>query len=230
MKIFAALHGQTDIDAEGRLQSVSDNPLNDIGRAQALEIAKAVASSGIEVIMSSPESRSTETAEIIAEHLGIDDSKVAKGVKLNERDYGDLEGKLISEVDIFALSCWEINASPPNGEEIRDTAVRVMTYMTDVVEIFKGMTILLIVPGNVLRTLFWYFEGLPDYNKDPFFKYDFATLYEFDTDKMPQETMDFDALISKLDPEGKAGKIHRDAVLSQSEIDSLINEMGITLD
>lgn len=224
MKIFAILHGQTDMNEKGLLQSRTDSPLSAEGKAQALEVAKELTGKGIDVIMAAPEIRSAETATIIAGHLGIDNSKIAKGLKLNERDYGDFEGHLISEVDSFALGSWEINAPTPNGEDIRTTAIRVTTYMNDMVEIFKDMTLLVIVSPNVMRTLFWYFKGLPDYGKDTFIKYKFGDIFEFDTEKMPSNSST--TVMETLDPDGNWD---RDRVLTQKEIDSMVKEMGITL-
>jgi broad specificity phosphatase PhoE len=230
LKIYAVLHGQTDMDTEGRLQSTTDLSLNERGEQQSLEIAMTLEDKDIDVIMASPEKRSTETAAIIAKHLKLDSSKIAKGMRLNERNYGELENKPISEVDMFALHCWEINAPTIGGEEIRETAIRVMTYMNNMVKIFRNKTLLLIIPANVLRTLSWYFHGLPEYGKESFVEYEFGTVYEFDTAEMAPEMRNSAVIMNKLDPEGNNGKGYRDRVLTQDEIDILIKEMGISLD
>ena len=226
MKVFAVIHGQTNMDAEERLQSRSDTSLTEAGKAQALETAKALESVGIDMFLVSPERRCLETSAIIAEHLGVSDDKIANGLRLHERDYGDLEGQHIYEVDIFALNCWEINAKTPNGEEIRDAAIRVMTYMNSMVQLFHNKTLLMVVPPNVLRILFWYFTGLPEYGKSTLEKYEPGMIYEFDTDSMPAEMSNYAAIMNKLDP---AGSGYRSRVLVQDEIDSVIDEMGISL-
>lgn len=84
-------HGQTDWNRDGRLQGSSDIPLNDTGRAQALEAAEILASERWDAIVSSPLQRARETAEIIARELGIELGPSYPG--LVERDYGEVEGR-----------------------------------------------------------------------------------------------------------------------------------------
>jgi len=226
MKIFAVLHGQTDLDSEGRIQDKSDQSLNDRGREQANETAQALLSKEITLIMAAPQNRTMETAAIIAGHLGIEESKIVKGMKLYEREFGDYEGQLISDIDIFALCSWIGNAPTPNGETIRETAARVIPFINNMVKLmFRGKTVLLVVPSHVLRVLFWYFRGLPETGKEVIIETEISVVYEFDSDDIPPEMLDFQSILDKLGTGGD-GKGGADRVLSQNEIDSLIAEMG----
>ncbi|MDQ1077090.1 MULTISPECIES: histidine phosphatase family protein [Microbacterium] len=86
-------HGETDWNSGGRIQGSTDIPLNDTGRAQARELAETLAAeyAGRDVvIVSSDLSRAAETADILAEALGITVSRRMPG--LQERSYGDAEG------------------------------------------------------------------------------------------------------------------------------------------
>ena len=227
MKIFAVLHGQTDLDTGGRIQGNSDSPLNDIGRGQAHEMAKSLQSKGIDMIMMAPQSRSLETAAIIGEHLSIEENKLVKGMKLCERDFGDYEGQLISENDMYALYSWNGNAPTPNGETIRETAGRVIPYMNNMVKLaFRGKTVLLVVSGHVLRVLFWYFNGLPEAGKEHAIEIDECAVYEFESDEIPPEMKDFQLILDKLNSVADDGKGKSDRVLTQAEIDKLLAEMG----
>jgi len=225
VKIFAVLHGQTDLDAEGRIQGSSDHPLNDTGKAQAHDTAEALQSKGIDTIMSPPQKRAVETAEIIAGHLDIPEGKMVKGMKLLERDFGEFEGMLTSEVDILALCSWGGNVATPDGETIKETACLVIPYMNNMMKlVFKGKTALLVVSSNVLRVLFYYFHGLPEAGKDTIRELDICEVYEFDTDEIPPEMLDSQAIISKLNPENNQGS--PDRVLSQQEIDKIIADIA----
>ena len=227
MRIFVVLHGQTDLDTEGRIQGSSDQPLNDTGKAEAHETAKALQSKGIDLIMSSPQKRAMETAEIIAGQIGIEAAKLVKGMKLYERDFGDYEGELISEVDYFALSSWAGKALTPNGETIRETASRVIPYMNNMMKlVFKGKTVLLVVSDNVLKVLFWYFTGLPEAGKEIIPETGIGEVYEFDSEKIPPDMLDSQSILSKLEPGSHQGDDHSDRVLSQPEIDDLIDEIA----
>jgi len=224
MKVFVVLHGQTDFDAQGRIIGNSDPALNDSGKAQAQEAAKGLQSKGIDMILSSPQIRTMETAEIIAESLGFDKSKITKGLKLYERAFGDLEGKLISEVDMFALSSWFGNAATPNGETIKETANRVIAYMNNMVKIFRTKTMLLVVPEHVLRVLFWFFNGLPEPGKEHVIEAANCKVFEFNTDDIPPEIKDYQPAADIPEPSSSGGD-DPGRLLSQNEIDALIAEL-----
>ena len=62
--LYVARHGQTDWNAERRLQGQTDRPLNDTGRAQAERLAERLRGIPIDRVYSSTLTRSRETAEI----------------------------------------------------------------------------------------------------------------------------------------------------------------------
>jgi probable phosphoglycerate mutase len=83
-------HGQTDWNAQRRLQGSTDIPLNDVGRGQAREAVAALSGYGWDAIVSSPLSRAAETAGLIAHGLGM---RVARHIpELTERSFGPAEG------------------------------------------------------------------------------------------------------------------------------------------
>lgn len=88
--LFLARHGETAWNLEQRWQGQTDVDLNDAGRAQARALAERLAGHRIGCIASSDLSRARETAEIVAQHLGIDDVMLDEG--LRERGYGIFEG------------------------------------------------------------------------------------------------------------------------------------------
>lgn len=85
-------HGQTDWNAAGYFQGLTDIPLNEVGRQQAAETARALAEAGTDwqAIVSSPLQRARETAQIIADALGL---PLGPAMPLwQERHYGIYEG------------------------------------------------------------------------------------------------------------------------------------------
>ncbi|WP_431805014.1 histidine phosphatase family protein [Microbacterium sp. bgisy203] len=91
-------HGETDWNAARRIQGSTDIPLNETGRAQARETAEIlrVRFAGLApVVVSSDLSRASETAEIIAEALGVEGPRTYP--QLRERAYGVAEGLSIEE-------------------------------------------------------------------------------------------------------------------------------------
>lgn len=67
MKVLLLRHGRTAWNAERRFQGQADPPLDDVGRAQAYEIAALVAAVVPGVLVSSDAVRAVQTAAPIAE-------------------------------------------------------------------------------------------------------------------------------------------------------------------
>ena len=82
-------HGETDWNAEGRLQGHTDRPLNDYGRRQARELAERLAGEQVDAVYASDLVRARETAEIVAGRLGL---PVGVDPDLREKDWGTWEG------------------------------------------------------------------------------------------------------------------------------------------
>lgn len=89
-------HGETDWNAEGRLQGQTDRPLNDYGRGQARRLAEELEGEALDAIYSSDLARARETAEIVGETLGL---PVEIDRDLREKDWGTWEGLTSVERD-----------------------------------------------------------------------------------------------------------------------------------
>ena len=89
-------HGETDWNADGRLQGQTDRPLSEFGRRQARKLADELADEELEAIYSSDLARARETAEIVGERLEL---AVALDPDLREKDWGTWEGLTAVERD-----------------------------------------------------------------------------------------------------------------------------------
>jgi probable phosphoglycerate mutase len=89
-------HGETDWNAEGRLQGHTDRPLSDFGRRQAQQLAAELEDEGLEAIYASDLARARETAEIAGQQLGL---PVVLDADLREKDWGTWEGLTAAERD-----------------------------------------------------------------------------------------------------------------------------------
>jgi broad specificity phosphatase PhoE len=89
-------HGETDWNAEGRLQGHTDRPLSDFGRRQARKLADELVDENLEAIYSSDLARARETAEIVGERLVL---PVMFDADLREKDWGNWEGLTAVERD-----------------------------------------------------------------------------------------------------------------------------------
>ena len=95
-RLLLVRHGETDWNAEGRLQGQTDRPLSDYGRRQARELAGDLEHEALEAIYSSDLARARETAEIVGERL---DLPVVLDPDLREKDWGTWEGLSAVERD-----------------------------------------------------------------------------------------------------------------------------------
>jgi probable phosphoglycerate mutase len=138
-------HGQTDWNAQRRLQGSTDIPLNDVGRGQARGAVTALSGYEWDAIVSSPLSRAAETADLIAAGLGL---SVARHIpELTERSYGPAEG-LQDGPELDALRT-------PGGfrgaESDDDAANRGLAALESLAEEFRGGRVLVVAHGSLLR-------------------------------------------------------------------------------
>lgn len=89
-RILLVRHGETDWNTAGLVQGRTDLPLNARGREQAIAAATALADRGVRRIVSSPLLRATQTAEIVADSLGLTGFETDDG--LVEQAFGMAEG------------------------------------------------------------------------------------------------------------------------------------------
>ncbi|MEV7607136.1 histidine phosphatase family protein [Paenarthrobacter sp. NPDC089322] len=138
-------HGQTDWNAERRLQGATDIPLNDIGRGQARDAVAALSGYEWDTIVSSPLSRAAETADLIAEGLGL---SVARRVpELTERSFGAAEG-LQAGPELDAL---RTPGGFRGGESDDDAAARGMAALDELTKEFAGKRVLVVAHGTLIR-------------------------------------------------------------------------------
>src|SRR3954452_11777953 len=68
-RLLLVRHGQSEWNAVGRWQGQADPPLTELGRAQARAAARAIGE--LDAVFSSDLRRARETAEVIAECIGV---------------------------------------------------------------------------------------------------------------------------------------------------------------
>jgi len=82
-------HGETDWNADGRLQGHTDRPLSEFGRRQARQLAEELADEELDAIYASDLSRARETAQVVGARLGL---AAVLDPDLREKDWGTWEG------------------------------------------------------------------------------------------------------------------------------------------
>ncbi|QCK85475.1 histidine phosphatase family protein [Phreatobacter aquaticus] len=132
-------HGETDWNAEGRLQGQRDIPLNDVGRVQAEEVG-TILSRLVErpedlAYIASPLSRTRETMELMRGRLGLHRSAYRQDDRLKELSFGAWEGLTWPEVEIrnpklaAARIADKWNVAPPEGESYEMLTGRIAPFV-----------------------------------------------------------------------------------------------------
>jgi 2,3-bisphosphoglycerate-dependent phosphoglycerate mutase len=133
-------HGETDWNAEGRLQGHTDRPLNEHGRRQARELAARLAGEQVDAIYASDLVRARETAEILGAQLGL---PVAVDPDLREKNWGNWEG----------LTGDERAGVVFEGESTELHRDRVMAAVHRIVERHRGERVVVVTHGGSLRRI-----------------------------------------------------------------------------
>jgi 2,3-bisphosphoglycerate-dependent phosphoglycerate mutase len=109
LRIYLARHGQTDWNAEHRLQGSTDTQLNGTGREQAVKLAERLRGVRLDAVYSSMLDRSRETAEIVRGSVRLE---ILAG--LNERRLGKFEGRRADASDPVTESDYERRSQDPD--------------------------------------------------------------------------------------------------------------------
>ena len=148
-------HGQTDWNAQRRLQGSTDIPLNDVGRGQARDAVAVLSGYEWDAIVSSPLSRAAETADVIAAGLGLSVTRIVP--ELTERSFGPAEG-LQDGPELDAL---RIPGGFRGAEAEDDAADRGLGALEALAEEFHGGRVLVVAHGSLLRVSLSRMAGQP---------------------------------------------------------------------
>ena len=156
--IYYIRHGETQWNAEERLQGAQDIPLNDLGRKQAAHagdilgdlLARDGRSETSTAFVASPLGRARSTMELVRATLGLPPRDYSIDDRLREIGYGHWEGSTLAQMqasdpDVFArrqTDKWTV--SPPGGETYASVQVRMRDWydslLADTVAVAHGGT------------------------------------------------------------------------------------------
>jgi probable phosphoglycerate mutase len=145
--LYLVRHGETDWNAQRRIQGSTDIPLNATGRAQAATTGALLARRDWDGIFSSPLSRAFETASIIAREVGLDTPEPIAA--LVERNYGDAEGLGWEQVE----SRFPGDTPVPGRETHAEVAARVVPALVDLATSRPGESLIVVSHGGVIRSV-----------------------------------------------------------------------------
>lgn len=157
-RIVAVRHGETDWNAQRRIQGSTDIPLNPRGRWQAERVAAALAGEPVTGLYSSGLARADNTALAIARSTGVP-LLIDRG--LGERQLGVFEGKTFDEVetnwpeDALAWRRRVPEWQPPGGgESLLQLRHRIESTLQALAERHAGGLLVLVTHGGVLDLVY----------------------------------------------------------------------------
>ncbi|MER6392122.1 bifunctional RNase H/acid phosphatase [Streptomyces sp. NPDC001523] len=160
-------HGETALTPQKRFSGSggTDPELSPAGRRQAAAVAEALAARGtVQAVVSSPLRRCRETAQAVADRLGL---PVAIEEGLRETDFGAWEGLTFAEVRARFpddLQAWldSAKAAPTGGGESFATVTRRVSAARDrLVSAHAGRTVLVVTHVTPVKTLVRLALGAP---------------------------------------------------------------------
>ncbi|WP_457582504.1 histidine phosphatase family protein [Ensifer canadensis] len=170
MLIYVIRHGQTDWNAESRLQGQKDIPLNDTGRQQATGNGIALgAILGADAarfdFVASPLGRTRETMERLRRAMGLDPAAYRTDDRLKEVSFGDWEGFTLPELKRSVPERiaerrkvkWDFIPPGDDAESYEILSWRIAAWLKDV-----NKPTVCVSHGGVIRALFKLFGEMDE--------------------------------------------------------------------
>ena len=112
----------------------------------------------IDIIISSPLTRTRQTAEIINEGRNI---KTIYDKRIIERDYGEYEGYQKHEFEYLDYWRYKKNLKYKKAENVQDFYKRIYAFIEDAKQRYNDKTVLLVIHGGISVAINAYFFGIP---------------------------------------------------------------------
>ena len=172
MLLYCIRHGETTYNAEGRIQGQLNTPLSEMGLRQSAAVARALSGEPIETVVSSPLSRAWETAQPLAQALGL---TALPDDRLKELNAGVFQNLLPDEMAAQypeATARWKAHDPDfqiPSGESRRQLMERGTAALLDVMRSGRKSAVV-VAHGGVLTAAFKGLLGIPA-ERSPFMLY-----------------------------------------------------------
>ena len=164
LQVYLVRHGETQWNAERRIQGQSDSPLTAKGEQQAQQVAERAKALGITHVIASDLGRTQRTAEIIADYC---ECEISLDARLRELDMGVLEQRPIDSLTEEEEQ-WRrqlVNGTSdgriPEGESMQELSDRMHAVLATCLELPEGSRPLLVSHGMALGCLVSTILGLP---------------------------------------------------------------------
>lgn len=193
-KLILLRHGESVWNKKNVFSGWVDVPLSSYGIEEAIKAGEELANINFDIVFTSVQTRAIETTMLalaqnksdktpvvihnegkMKEWTTIYNEEMAKNMipvycnwQLNERYYGELQGKnkteTVKEFGEKQVHLWRrsYDIPPPNGESLKDTAERTIPFFEENIfpQLKAGKNILVSAHGNSLRSIIMFIEKL----------------------------------------------------------------------
>ena len=160
-KLYFVRHGQTFWNVENKICGATDIALTPLGHEQAVQAGEAIrdANLSIDMIISSPLVRASETARHISE---ITDIPMRLDERLTEQNFGRFEGTARKGAE-FLLSKEHFADRYDGGESMLHLAQRIYNLIDEIKADPERKTCLLVAHNGVARAVESYFRTMTNH-------------------------------------------------------------------
>ena len=157
-------HGETEWNAEGRIQGHTDIGLSENGAQQARSLGQRLADRQIDVAYSSDLKRTSETARLA---LGDRNVVLNETPRLREYHKGIFEGMTLTEIQTQFPDEYpkylekDLSYAPEGGETTRDVSTRMASIFQEIKAKHLDETVLVVSHGGALRAAMVSLLGMP---------------------------------------------------------------------
>jgi broad specificity phosphatase PhoE len=144
LELWWVRHGETDWNAQGRVQGWTDVPLNELGVSQAELLSLWLEGIPFRAVVASDLIRARHTATILRSRMK---APFVTDPLLRERSFGKGEGMLRSDM----LRHYPNGA--PEAESAADVERRVMEFLSKMTKTYSDGRILCVSHGGVIRAI-----------------------------------------------------------------------------
>lgn len=161
MDLYFVRHGETEKNKSKCYYGSLDVDITEKGILQAERAGKLLMDVNFNKVYVSEKKRAIKTAKILLESKK---NELITDGRINERDFGEFEGKDHKELKQLYPKEWAVwcedwkNAAPPGGESYIKLYERVKSFMDDILKL-DDENILVVAHGGVIRCIYCYILG-----------------------------------------------------------------------
>jgi len=153
MQVYLLRHGETVGNVNGQYAGVTDTPLTEKGKTQAVDAHLRFEQTEFDVVLSSPLARALDTARVVT------DQKIIELDGLMEMDFGKFEGMTYDEIKKSypeEVKSWTETTKDytfPDGENLRGFYHKVVEVYQNILRTYDVEKLLIVAHSGVIRSI-----------------------------------------------------------------------------